>query len=42
MNYNNILETIGNTPQVKINKLFGDKTSVWIKLERTNPQGIRF
>ncbi len=37
MNYNNILETIGNTPQVKINKLFGDKTSVWIKLERTNP-----
>ena len=37
MNYNNILETIGNTPQVKINKLFGDKTSVWIKLERANP-----
>lgn len=33
---NNILETIGNTPVVKINKLFGNK-NVFIKLERTNP-----
>lgn len=32
----NILETIGNTPTVKINKLFGNK-NVYIKLERTNP-----
>lgn len=32
-----ILETIGNTPVVKINKLFGAETNVWIKLERTNP-----
>lgn len=32
-----ILETIGNTPVVKINKLFGAKKNVWIKLERTNP-----
>lgn len=32
-----ILETIGNTPVVKINKLFGEKKNVWIKLERTNP-----
>ena len=31
-----ILETIGNTPVVQINKLFGNK-EVWIKLERTNP-----
>jgi len=34
---NNILETIGNTPHVKINRLFGNDHNVWIKLERTNP-----
>ena len=34
---NNILETIGNTPHVKINKLYGNDHNVWIKLERTNP-----
>lgn len=34
---NNILETIGNTPHVKINRLFGTDYNVWIKLERTNP-----
>jgi len=32
----NILETIGNTPHLRINRLFGDK-EVWIKLERNNP-----
>ncbi|WP_188049847.1 cysteine synthase A [Flavobacterium sp. GP15] len=37
MKYNNILETIGNTPHVKINKLFGANQNVWIKLERANP-----
>lgn len=36
MKANNILETIGNTPVVKINKLFGNK-NVFIKLERNNP-----
>jgi len=36
MKANNILETIGNTPVVKINKLYGNK-NVFIKLERTNP-----
>lgn len=35
--YNNILETIGNTPHVKINRLFGEKHNVYIKLERANP-----
>lgn len=36
MKYQNILETIGNTPHVKLNKLF--KThQVWIKLEKANP-----
>lgn len=34
---NSILETIGNTPHLKINRLFGNDHSVWIKLERTNP-----
>ena len=37
MKANNILETIGNTPHVKINKLFGTNHDVWIKLERNNP-----
>jgi cysteine synthase len=37
MKAQNILETIGNTPVVKINKLYGEQKNVWIKLERTNP-----
>ena len=37
MQYNNILETIGNTPHIKINRLFGENKNVWIKLERANP-----
>lgn len=37
MKANNILATIGNTPHVRINKLFGDTHEVWIKLERNNP-----
>jgi len=32
----NILETIGDTPHVRINRLFGD-AEVWIKQERVNP-----
>ncbi len=40
MKYNNILETIGNTPHVRINKLFeGSGKNIWIKLERANPGG---
>ena len=35
--FKNILETIGNTPHVKINKLFGSDSKVFIKLERANP-----
>jgi cysteine synthase A len=34
-----ILETIGNTDHVRINRLFGDHVEVWIKLERSNPGG---
>ncbi len=38
MKYNNILETIGNTPHVRLNKLFPNH-EVWIKLEKQNPGG---
>ena len=38
MKANSILETIGNTPHVRINKLFGNH-EVWMKLERANPGG---
>lgn len=39
MKYNNILESIGNTPHVRINNLFGGNHEVWLKLERANPGG---
>ena len=34
-----ILHTIGNTPHVRINRLFGSTHEVWIKCERANPGG---
>ncbi|MEX2367365.1 MAG: cysteine synthase A [Pseudohongiellaceae bacterium] len=37
MKYANILETIGNTPHVRIQRLFGDQVEVWMKMERANP-----
>ena len=33
----NILETIGNTPHIRLNRLFGDRAEVWVKSERSNP-----
>ena len=33
----NILETIGRTPHIRINRLFGDRHQVWVKSERSNP-----
>lgn len=36
MKGNSILDLIGNTPHVKINRLFGG-SEVWMKLERQNP-----
>lgn len=39
MKFNNILETIGNTPHVRINRLFDPRVEVWVKLERANPGG---
>ena len=38
MKANNILETIGGTPHIRIHRLFGD-ANVWIKSERSNPGG---
>ena len=37
MKAESILETIGNTPHVRINKLFGPGQEVWMKMEKTNP-----
>ena len=39
MKANNILETIGNTPHLRLNHLFDKRVEVWIKLERANPGG---
>jgi cysteine synthase A len=39
MKADNILQTIGNTPHVRINRLFGAAAKVWIKSERSNPGG---
>jgi cysteine synthase A len=36
---NDILSTIGNTPHIRINRLFGNTHSVYIKSERSNPGG---
>lgn len=38
MKLNNILEAIGNTPAVRLNKIFPDH-EVWMKLEKQNPGG---
>ena len=37
MKANSVLETIGNTPHIRINRLFGDSAEVLIKSERSNP-----
>ena len=42
MKVNNVLETIGATPHVRINRLFGPDTGgreIWVKSERSNPGG---
>ena len=41
MKANSILETIGNTPLVRLNRLFAHRpdVQVWMKLERANPGG---
>jgi cysteine synthase A len=39
MKAQSVLQAIGNTPHVKINRLYPSKHSVWMKLERANPGG---
>jgi cysteine synthase A len=39
MRADNILQTIGNTPHVRVNRLFGNSHQVYIKSERSNPGG---
>ncbi len=39
MRASNVLQTIGNTPHIRINRLFGTSHEVWIKSERANPGG---
>lgn len=39
MKYNSILGAIGNTPHIKINRLYPANVNVWLKLERQNPGG---
>ena len=39
MKFANVLESIGNTPVIRINRLFGAQAEVWVKSERANPGG---
>ena len=39
MLYNNIVETIGNTPLVRLNHIDEDSAEVFVKLESRNPSG---
>lgn len=39
MKADNILATIGRTPHIRINRLFGGSHQVWVKSERSNPGG---
>ena len=39
MKAQSILDTIGDTPHIRINRLFGNTHQVWIKSERSNPGG---
>ena len=39
MKVDTILQTIGNTPHIRIHRIFGPDAKVWIKSERANPGG---
>jgi cysteine synthase A len=39
MRADNVLATIGNTPRIRLQRLFGGSHQVWIKSERANPGG---
>lgn len=37
--YNNIIETVGRTPVVRINRLGPEGVNLWVKVEAFNPLG---
>jgi cysteine synthase A len=39
MKASSVLDTIGNTPHIRINRLFGTTHEIWVKSERQNPGG---
>jgi cysteine synthase A len=39
VSFDNVLQTIGNTPHIRINRLFGTTHNVFVKSERSNPGG---
>ncbi len=39
MKVQNILETIGNTPHIRVNRLYPSDYEVWVKMEKANPGG---
>ena len=39
MRADTVLQTIGQTPHIRMQRLFGSTHSVWIKSERSNPGG---
>ena len=39
MRFPNVLASIGNTPHIRLNRLFGRDHEVWVKSERQNPGG---
>lgn len=39
MKHDSILQAIGHTPHIKLSRLFGDRVSVYMKLEKQNPGG---
>ena len=39
MPYNSVLELIGNTPHIRVNRLFDPRVAVWTKQEKWNPGG---
>ena len=40
MKANTVLDTIGHTPHLRVQRLFGKGHEVWIKSERSNPGGF--
>jgi cysteine synthase len=39
MKVQNILATIGNTPHIRVNRLYPENYEVWVKMEKANPGG---